>query len=172
MSESQGGQVLVFQNKPAQQRQHIHQLFANQPQSIVHDHQVGVIADIAAGRPQMDDPLGIGTLHAISIDMRHHIVAHLFFPRGGYIIIDIVLVGFQLGNLFIGDGQAQLLFGFGQGDPEFPPGAKLVIGRKQVLHLLAGIAGSKGRFITVRHKQPPDFIKIQTYRFIVPFFTA
>ena len=156
VGERQGGQILVFLDEMPQQRQHIHQLFAHQTQRIVHDHQIGVVADIAAGRAQMDDALGFRALHPVSVHMRHHIVAHLLFLFACHIVVDVVLMRFQLGNLLIGDGQAQLLLGFRQRDPQLAPCAELVVRRKQILHFLAGIAGGKGRFITVRHKQPPN----------------
>jgi len=39
----------------------------------------------------------------------HHVVANFLFPGGGNLIVDVFRMGFQLGNLLIGDGQTQLL---------------------------------------------------------------
>ena len=76
--------------------------------------------------------------------MAHHIVAALALAALGVIVVNIVLMGLQFGNLLIGNGQALLLLGARQGDPQPSPGAKLVVLGKDELHLRACIPGGKG----------------------------
>ena len=41
----------------------------------------------------MDNPLRLRALHAVSINMAHNIMAHLFFPCFGNLIVDILRMG-------------------------------------------------------------------------------
>ena len=75
----------------------------------------------------------------------------LFMPTAaGIVIVDVVPVGFHLGNLFIGDVQTLRLLGTGQGNPQSAPGAEFVILRKQELHFRACIPCGKRAYIAVR----------------------
>ena len=56
----------------------------------------------------MDDALGLGALDAVGVDVAHDVVTDQPFPFLGDLVVDVVLVGFQLGDLLLGDGQAQL----------------------------------------------------------------
>ena len=154
VGESQGGQIGVFPGELAQQSDGVDQLFAHQPQGVVQDDKVGVIPHVAAGGAQVDDALGVRALLAVGVDVGHHVVAHFLFPGGGHVVVDIVRMRLQLSNLFVGDGQPQLLLGLGQRDPQPAPGAELIVGRKQILHLLAGIAGGKRGFVLAWHGEP------------------
>ena len=60
-------------------------------------------------------------------------------------------MGFQLGDLLFGDGQTQLVLGFGQGNPEKAPGSELFVGGEEVLHLFAGVTGAEGALVGVIH---------------------
>ena len=151
VGEREGGEILVFLRKTAQLRDGVDQLFLHQPHRVVEDNQVGVVADIAARRPQMDDTAGVRALLAIGIDMRHHIVADFLFPLRGDFIVNVLRMGLQLRDLLVGNRQAELLLGLRERDPQLPPGAELIVGGEQVLHLPAGIARGQGRFIFIRH---------------------
>lgn len=140
MGKRKGGKILVFVSKPAELCNDVDQLFLHQPHRIVENNQIGIVTDVAACRPQMDDAAGTRTLLAVGIDVRHHIVADFLFALCGDFIVDILRMRLQLCDLFVGDGQAELLFGFGKCNPQLPPGAELVVGGEQVLHLAAGIA--------------------------------
>ena len=61
----------------------------------------------------MDDALCLGALQAVGVDVAHHVMADELLARDGVLIVDVVLVRLQLGNLLIGDGQALRLFRFG-----------------------------------------------------------
>ena len=146
---SQAGHILVLLGKIGQVGQHADQLFAHQLQAFAHDDNIGVIANIAAGSTQVDDTLCLGALQAVSVNMAHDIVAHQLFAGSGFLVIDVILVGFQLGNLFIGNVQALLLLSLGQRNPQPAPGAELVIVRESILHLIGSITGGKRRNITI-----------------------
>ena len=65
----------------------------------------------------MQDPLGFGALQAVGVDVAHHVVAAFPLPALGVFIVDVVLMGFQLGDLLVGDGKALRLFRLGQRNP-------------------------------------------------------
>ena len=145
----EAGHVLVLGGELRQIGNDADELFAHQFKALPHDDDIGVVAHIAAGSAQMDDALRLGALQAVGVDMAHHIMTHQLFPCGGVLVVDIVLVGLQLGDLLIGDVQTLFLLGLGQRDPQPPPGAELVVIGEDVLHLVRGIPGGKRRNITV-----------------------
>ncbi len=146
---TQAGQRLIPVSKAGQIVHHLRRLLQQQAGGLPQDDHIGIIPHIAAGGPQMDDRLRQRALPAVSIYMAHHVVAHLALTRLGHLVVDILGVRLQLGNLLIRDGKAKLLFRLGQRDPQAPPGAKFEIFRKHRLHLPAGIAGGKRRDIPV-----------------------
>ena len=81
----------------------------------------------------MDDPCRLGALHAVRIDMAHHIVTHLFFPRFRHIVIDVLCVRLQLVDLLLRDdrsavlAQSKLHLCLGKRDPQLSPGAEFHI---------------------------------------------
>ena len=75
----------------------------------------------------MDDSLCPGALLSVGVYVGHHIVTYFLFPCSGNLIIDVVRMAFQLIDLRLRDRQAQLLFRFGQSDPQPAPGAELHI---------------------------------------------
>ena len=145
----QSGHILVLLGKIGQQSQHANQLFAHQLQAFAHNDHIGIIAHIAAGGTQMNDAGCLGALQAIGVHMAHHIVANQFFTGNGILVVDVVLVGFQLGDLFIGDAKALLLLGLSQSDPQAAPCAELVVFAENILHFVRRIAGRKRTDIAV-----------------------
>ena len=71
--------------------------------------------------------------------MGHYIMTDLFFAGFCHVIIDILCMGFQLIDLFLGNGQPQLFLSLCQCNPQFSPGLEFHILGENVLHLLAGI---------------------------------
>ena len=145
----EAGHILVLVSKFSQVCQYADDLLAHQLQSLAHDDDIGVVAHIAAGSTQMDDTLCLGALQAVGIDVAHHVMAHQLFAGDGILVVHVVLVGFQLGDLLIGDSQALLLLGLGKRDPQLAPGAELVVVRENVLHLIGSITGRERGNITV-----------------------
>ena len=161
VGEAQGGQGLVLPGKFGQMGQHPHQLVPDQQQGLPHEDDVGVVPHIAAGGPQVDDGHGLGAQLAVGVDVGHHVVAQLLLPLGGLLIVDVGDVGLQLVHLLLGHGQAQLHLRPGQGHPQPAPGGKLLVGGEDVLHLVAGVAGGQGTFVSVgRHGVRPLSLEI------------
>ena len=111
----------------------------------------------------MNDALGVGALDAVSVNVAHDVVTDQPFPFLGDLVVDVVLVGLQLGDLLSGDGQAQLVLGLGQGDPEEPPGSELLIRGEKVLHFFAGVAGAEGALVGIVHCVLPFFSRSHRY---------
>ena len=103
----------------------------------------------------MDDGLRRGAFQAEGVDVRHHVVADLFFPRAYDLIVDVVKVCAHLTDLFLRDVETQFLLGLCQIYPEPPPGGELVILREHELHLFARIARAEGINIAVGHTVSP-----------------
>ena len=97
----------------------------------------------------MYDGLRLGTGFAEGEHVRHNVVAHLSLPPAGGLIVYIIQVSAHLVKLFIGDVQPQLLLALGKDDPQLAPGGKLPVIRKNLLHLLAGIALAERVLISV-----------------------
>jgi len=84
--------------------------------------------------------------------MAHDIVAAFLFAGDGHVVIDVVAVRLQLGELLVGDGEALPLLGPRQRDPQPAPCFEFVVLGKNILHLLRRVAGGKRRKIgIVRH---------------------
>ena len=122
MSETKGRKGLILVGKVGQDRQHTHQLIPDEPQTLPHKDEVGIVADITTGSAQVDDRHSLGALLSIGVYVGHHVVAERLFPLGGGVVIDVVQMGFQLGHLFGGDWEAQFHLSPGQGHPQAPPG--------------------------------------------------
>ncbi|MPN43625.1 hypothetical protein SDC9_191185 [bioreactor metagenome] len=63
-----------------------------------------------------------------SKNMRHDVMAHIFFDLGSNIKIDIGAIFFHLPDLFVGDRETQFFFGPSQCYPKTAPGGELFLG--------------------------------------------
>ena len=81
----------------------VDQFFLDQFQGFCHYDDIRVVAHITGGCTQMDDSFCLWTLYPICIYVGHNIVTDLFFPLFCYIIVDVIHMGFQLVDLFLGD---------------------------------------------------------------------
>ena len=97
----------------------------------------------------MNDAAGVGQRSRIRVDVGHHVVPQLALVLGGPVEIDVVDGRFQLGDLGLGDRQAQFALGFGQGDPQLPPGGVDSPGRPEPAHRLRGIPGDERIVVNV-----------------------
>ena len=141
MSVGKAGEGLVFQRKFRKIFKHLRRFFHNYLGSAAEYNYIGIITDIAACSAQMNYGFCLRALHAECVNMRHYIMPNLFFARLGDIVINIVLIGFHFGYLFIGNVQPQLFFGFGKRYPQFTPSAEFKVFRKNMLHFVGSIAG-------------------------------
>ena len=87
------------------------------------------------------------------MDMSHDIVPYLFFFLFGILIVDIIDICTHFSQLLIGYMESQLLFRFCQRDPQPAPRFKAHVRRKQVQHVLGGIARAKRAFICGLHEK-------------------
>ena len=123
----------------------------DEPEGVPHDDDVGVVADIAGGSAQVDDALCLRALEAVGVDMAHDVVADEFFSGLRFLIVDVVLMGDEFVDLFFSDREAQLHLGFREGNPQKPPGFKLLVLGEDVLHFLRSVAGAEGGFVIIAH---------------------
>ncbi|MPM56874.1 hypothetical protein SDC9_103690 [bioreactor metagenome] len=128
MRKAQGGQGLILICKGGQRRQRAHQLVTQKLQPLPHQNDVGIVPHIAAGGAQVQDGHGAGAQSAVSVNMRHDVMAQLLFLLRGDIVVNVVQMGLQLVNLYLADGQAKLHLRSGQGHPKPAPGGKFPIG--------------------------------------------
>ena len=139
------------------------ELAAQKQKTLPQDDQVGVIAYVAGGRAEVDDPGRLRALQPVGVDVAHHVVPHLPLPRFGLFVVDVVLVGSQLPDLFFADRQAELRFGFRQRDPKPPPGAEFLLLGKKMLHLAARVAAGERAYIRITgHERTP--LTVFSYR--------
>src|SRR5207248_3608824 len=101
---------------------------------------VGIVTDKGTRGAQVDNATGFGTLLAVGVNVRHNIVAQLFFLRFGDSEIDVLDMGAQFFNLFRTDSETGLGFSFSQRDPETTPGLEFVLRRKDPAYLFTGVA--------------------------------
>ena len=120
------------------------ELIADQVQGLSDQDQVGVVGDVATGRPQMDDRAGHGRRVAQRMDMGHHVVAEPPLVGFGGGEVDRLDLGAERVDLLVADVQPQRALGLGQRDPEPTPGGELDLGRPEPGHPPAGVAGDQG----------------------------
>ena len=92
------------------------------------------------------------SLIAEGVDMGHHVVPQLalVFVGGGE--VDRVDMGPQLFDLRLRDGEPHLRFGFGEPDPQLPPGAVFALSAPELAHFSGGVTGFERVFVAiVRH---------------------
>jgi len=75
----------------------------------------------------MDDSPGLRALYTVSVNMGHHIVPHFFLPLLCHIVIDLVLMGLQLIDLFLRNRQSQFHLCLSESDPEFSPCTEFLV---------------------------------------------
>ena len=158
MGIAQSRGIPVLPGKPGEIPHHCQQLAPEIPQALPVEDKIRVVSDIAGGGSQMDDACGGGGRLAVGVDVGHHVVADLFFPLGGAVIVDVGDMGFQLRNLLRRDGEAQIVFRPGQGHPQPPPSLNPCVGGEEPQHEGGGIPGGKGGFVTIFcHENQPFF---------------
>lgn len=114
---------------------------------------VGVIGDIGRGGAEVDDRLGFGALVAKCVDMGHYVMAKPFFVLGGGGKVDFVDVIFELGDLLVGNREAEFLLRFCKRSPKAAERGNFILGGEEAGHLRTCIARREGRgvFFVARH---------------------
>ena len=131
----------------------------DQGKPLLHQDHIGIVADIAARGAEVDDARRFRALLSVGVNMAHHIVPYLSLTLFCHLVINIVLMALQLVDHFPGNHRlpvfrkAELHLRLGQGDPQPPPGLKLFILGKDVLHFLPRVTLRKRADILVRTHQ-------------------
>ncbi len=138
MREGKRRLILLLPRKFCQSRNHVDELLPDKDHGLTHDNNIGIVTDIAARRAEVNDPLCLRALLSVRIDMAHDIVADNLLAFTGDIVIDILRVLLHFVDHLIGDPiDSEFLLRLGKSDPKFPPGAELVVFRKDELHFFA-----------------------------------
>ena len=122
-------------------------------QRVTVENEVCVVGDVAARRAKVDDASGAGRHLAEAVDVRHDVVAQLLFLCGDHVIVDRADVRRQLLDLRLRDGQAERVLRTGKAHPQPAPRFKAHVRRKQMQHVLGGIARAKRAFICGLHEK-------------------
>ena len=111
------------------------------------DYDVRIVPYVAGGRAQVYDPRRLGALQTVGVYVTHHVVTDFLFAGFRRLEVDIVPMRHKLRDLLFGYFQAERPLRLCQRDPEAPPGGKLKLFGKNILHLPARVARGKGRNI-------------------------
>ena len=155
MREAEGRLILVCVSKCAQLADDGNQLLADEQQALLELDDVGVVADVGAGRTQMDDAGGLRCGLAEGVNVCHDVVTDFLLTRSGDVVVDVVDVCFHLVDLLLRDRQTELLLRLSQRHPKTSPGGELHIRRKDIQHLRACISRTKRAFINIAHSYVP-----------------
>lgn len=109
MGVSESGQALVLLREIRRLFNGCEQQGAYLQECLFHLYYVGVVADVTAGRAEMDDGFRLGARLAESEDVRHNVVPHFLFAFGGICVIDVGDVRFHFRNLLLRNRDAKLL---------------------------------------------------------------
>ena len=141
------GLILVLVCEACEVVDDVEQLLLDQQQRVAHNDDVGVVAHIAGGSPQVDYALRLGALLSVCVNVGHYVVAHQLLALFSHVVVDVVDVGLKLVYLLLGNGQTQLHLAPCESDPQAAPCGKLLVRREDVLHLLARIACAERAFV-------------------------
>ncbi len=131
------GHVLVFHSKLGKFVHHAAKTLAHEDHSLLHLDKVGVVAHESRRCTEVDNALSLRALHAVSVNMAHHVVtAALFFFFGDF-EVDVLFVGLQFVHLLLRNGEAEFHFGFGEVNPQLAPSLELVLRAEDETHFLA-----------------------------------
>ncbi len=150
------GHVLVFHRKLGKLVHHAAKTLAHENHGLLHLDKVGVVAHESRRCTEVDNALGLRALHAVSVNVAHHVVtAALFFFFGDF-EVDVLLVGLQFVHLLLRNREAEFHFGFGEVNPQLAPSLELVLRAEDETHFLASITLDKRAFELITH----DFILV------------
>ena len=161
MSISKARKVLVLVSELSQVVHNVYELSADDPESVAHDDNVGVISDIAGSSTEVDDTCCIRTNLTVCENVSHNIMACDLFAFSRHFIVYIVDMLFELLYLCLGYRQTKFHFSSCESDPELSPGGEFFIRRENILHFLACITCTEWAFIAVditAHFQKFSFI--------------
>ena len=75
----------------------------------------------------MNNTLRFRTLLTVSVNVTHNVVTHELFTLLSNLIVDVVLISFELINLLLCNRQTELHLRLSESDPQLSPGSELLI---------------------------------------------
>ena len=160
------GETSVLRSEIRQSANTPHDPVPDQGEGVPVQKQVGVVGDEGARRSEVDDPARRRRDIAEEVNVRHDIVAEAAFVPGGPLEIDVVERSLHLSERFPGDGQAELLLGPGERQPESAPVSGAPPAGENPPHLLrsvalrermeVSVAGRGGHVISTGSDGPPS----------------
>ena len=117
MSVSQACHVFISHTKFTQFANASGQLIQQYVEAVSYNNQICVIAHKAGRGTQVNDGRRFRTAFAKRVYMRHDVVANPLLLLFGILKVDILQVGFHLGQLLVAYVKTKLLLGFGQVQP-------------------------------------------------------
>ena len=112
-------------------------------QRFAHLYYVGVVPYVATCRAEVHNWFCVRASVAEGKQVRHYVVPYAAFVQAFLVVIDVGNVRLHFVNLRLGNIDTQLAFRLGKRNPQFAPGAVLVVGRKYVLHFCACVTLAK-----------------------------
>ena len=121
----------------------------DQSEGLPVEDQIRVVSDEGARGPQVNDATSCGCRVPKEVNVRHDIMAESLFVLGGLGEVDVVEAAPHLVDGIVADGESQLLFRLGQGQPQSPPCPISIGWGEHGLHLPGGVAFSEGMAVAV-----------------------
>jgi hypothetical protein len=75
--------------------------------------------------------------------------ADFLFTRFGDVVVDVVGVRLELGDLLVGNVESELFLSLRERYPQPAPGPEFFVRRKKILHLAARVPRAERAFVTV-----------------------
>jgi hypothetical protein len=116
----------------------------DQLQRFLHQQRITVVGHEGAGRAEMQNAAGLGSLFSEVAQVGDHVVACLGLDFGDALQIQFGRGITQRVELLLGNGQTQLTLAFRQSDPHSTPELITVRGGEQGAHLSRRIAFVEG----------------------------
>ena len=141
------GHILVLVREIREIRDNVHELSVNYFKRVTHYDDVGVVADVARGRTEVNDPLCLRADETVSVNVGHYVMSHFLFAGFGSRKIYVVDIGFELRDLLLGYAEPELHLRAGERSPQSAECRELLLRGKDVLHLLACVACAERAFV-------------------------
>lgn len=149
MSKAESREPVVLIGKLGETTNAASHLRQENVKAISNADEVSVVAHVATGRTQVDNLRRIRALVSKLNDMGHHIVTGLLLLLEGKLKVNVVVVVLHLGDLLVGNLNAELLLRLREDDPQSAPGAELLQVAEVEVHLLGGVARRQGRLVAI-----------------------
>ena len=151
MREAEAGKVAISAREPREAAHDAHRARREKAQRRAQEEEVGVVANEGRGRPEVQDPARGRSDVAEGVQVRHDVVLRLaFVPVGGDELgLGRHEVGAERVERGLGDREPELLFCFGEPEPEVAPRRELRPRREQSGHLGGRVSARERVFVTV-----------------------